>query len=78
MKAKHKPRSNRVASDDRLGDELYYFIDAHNDDDAPDGAWWAILEDSVTFWNKDHGTSYDENDTVHSYLRRKELESAAK
>lgn len=57
-----------------LPDELYYFIDAHNDDDAPDGAWWAILEDAVSYWNKEHGTNFDENDTVHAYLERGETE----
>lgn len=53
-----------------LPDDLFYFIDAHNDDDASDGAWWAMLENAVTAWNEKHGTNYDENETVHAYIQR--------
>jgi hypothetical protein len=36
--------------------------------DEPDGAWQAILEDVVTFWNNEHGTDYDPHDTFHEWL----------
>jgi len=55
-----------------MNDELFWFIDAHDDDDLSDGAWWAVLEDAVRYWNKEHGTELDENDTVHEYLRLQE------
>lgn len=64
-KKKRKP----VLPDELLPDELFYFIEAHDDDSAPDGAWWQMLEDAVTYWNDEHGTHYDENETVHAYVR---------
>jgi hypothetical protein len=57
-----------------LPDDLYYFIIAHDDGNLPAGAWYQILVDSVTFWNEEHGTNFDENETVHAYFARKELE----
>jgi hypothetical protein len=44
-------------------------LDAANNDDLPDGAWFAVLEDTVEFYNEEHGTDFDPNDTVHQYLR---------
>jgi hypothetical protein len=38
----------------------------HND--SPDGAWWSILEDTVRFHNREYGTDFDLNDTVHDFL----------
>ena len=35
---------------------------------------WAVLEDSVTEYNRANGTKYDENDAVHAYLRRNDEE----
>ena len=66
-----KKRKNKYESEFKLSDELFWFIDAHNDDDLPDGAWFAVLEDAVTYWNKKHGTNFDENEAVHAYLERK-------
>jgi hypothetical protein len=54
-----------------MTDELYYFIEAHDNDDLPDGAWWSVLENAVTYWNEKHGTNFDENETVHAYVERK-------
>lgn len=47
------------------------YIDAWNNDDLPDGAWWAMLEEGVDSYNKEFGTSIDGNDGVHAYLRLK-------
>ncbi len=54
-----------------IPEELFYTILAADEDanDAPDGAWWAMLEDTVKFWNRDRGTSLDEHETVHQYLQ---------
>lgn len=54
-----------------MNQELFGFMSAYDDDDAPDGAWWAMLEDSVTFYNEEHGTTYDPFETVHAYIREK-------
>jgi len=49
-------------------------MDAHNDDDASDGAWWGILEDSVEFFNNDNKTKYDPFESVHEYIQKKATE----
>jgi len=56
-------------------DELYWFIDALNDDDMPDGAWWALLEEGAKNFNNEYGTDYDPFECVHGYLRAKHPES---
>ncbi len=53
----------------KMTSELRAFMATHDDDDAPDGAWWAKLEDSVVFWNETHNTRLDPFETVHAYLR---------
>lgn len=35
----------------------------------PDGAWWAMLEDTVTNYNYRTGHGYDPNDAVHKWVR---------
>ncbi len=55
-----------------MNQELYGFMCEHDDGDAPDGAWWAKLEDGVTFYNDWRGTHYDPFETVHAYLRERE------
>lgn len=37
--------------------------------DAPDGAWWAMLEDTVVQYNRRTGNGYDANDAVHKWVR---------
>ena len=47
-------------------------MDAHNFDDLPDGAWFAVLEDAAQQFldaNKLRGCN---NDATHQYLRLKE------
>lgn len=51
---------------------LYYMMEASDNDDLPDGAWWHVLEDCVTYWNKKNKTKFDPNSTVHAYLKWKE------
>ncbi len=52
-------------------DELYAHIDCMNDDDLPDGAWWAMLEEGVRNYNEANGTNFDPFEGVHAYLRAK-------
>lgn len=49
-------------------DHLFAYLSVHDDEDAPDGAWWAKLEDGVAFYNEQHHTNHDPFDTVHRYL----------
>jgi hypothetical protein len=53
-------------------DELWYWIDARNDDELPDGAWWSVLEEAVVDYNEEYGTDYDPFDAVHAYLNEKD------
>lgn len=52
-------------------DHLYGYLSAHDDDDAPDGAWWAMLEDGVRSYNEQHHTNHDPHETVHAYIAQK-------
>ena len=48
---------------------LFHFLSAgYDDDDLPDGAWWAKLESGVEDFNKINKTNYDPFDMVHEYL----------
>lgn len=63
----------------KLPEELYWELVAADEDsdDMSDGAWWAMLEDHVKWYNKEHGTKLDECDTVHLFLERQEREKKA-
>ncbi len=39
-----------------------------DDPDAPDGAWWAKLENVVTFFNQEKGTNHYEFEMVQVYI----------
>lgn len=47
--------------------DLFAYLDAADNDDLPDGAWWATLEEAVEYFNKGNGTTFNPNDTVHLY-----------
>lgn len=51
-----------------MNDELYYYLEAFDDPDLPDGAWWAKLENGVTSYNEEFNTEFDECDTVQEYI----------
>ena len=57
-----------------MKDDLFWLIEAHNEglENVTDGVWWAILEDAVAYYNDENGTNYDENETVHQYLRERD------
>ena len=56
----------------KLPDELYWELVAVDEfnSDAPDGAWWALLEDQVSFWNKKYKVQIDEHDMVHLFIKQ--------
>lgn len=54
------------------------FMDAYNDDDLPDGAWFAVLEGAALRFINDHDLDADENDAVHEYLELKSAEQRRK
>jgi hypothetical protein len=63
----------------KLPEELYWELCAVDEEcnDMSDGAWWAMLEDHVKFYNREHKARLDENDTVHLFLERQEQERKA-
>jgi len=52
---------------DRAGCSAY--LETVDSTELPDGAWWQVLEDAVTQYNKDFEANLDPNDTVHWYLK---------
>ena len=49
---------------------FYGFMQAYDDDSAPEGAWFAILESAGEEWLKMHPEKgKDGNDLAHRYLR---------
>jgi hypothetical protein len=52
--------------------EFVAYMDAHNDDDLPDGAWFCVLEDAAKYFMKTNKLRGDRNDAAHQYLREKE------
>ncbi|OED40244.1 hypothetical protein ACH42_17170 [Endozoicomonas sp. (ex Bugula neritina AB1)] len=52
-----------------MNELVFAFMEAFDDDDAPDGAWWAMLEEGVRAYNELNNTRYDEHNTVHAYLK---------
>jgi len=56
---------------EHVPDGLEHFLEALDNDDLPDGAWWACLEEGVSVYNEVEGTKVDPNDGVHAYLARR-------
>ncbi len=53
-----------------MNNELFAFLQIFDDDDLPDGAWQAKIEDGVEEWNKDHPTAkLDPFDTWLAYIK---------
>ncbi len=52
-------------------DELFYYMKAVEDEDAPDGAWWAMLQDAAQHHADNKGleiTEAEAFDAVHAYI----------
>lgn len=54
-----------------MNDELYGYLEAHDHDDWPGGAWQSCIEQSVVGWNKMNGTSLDPRETWMTYVKEK-------
>ena len=55
----------------RHTDELFYRMLAAENEDAPDGAWWAILQDTARHHAEDRGleiTEAEAFDAVQAYI----------
>lgn len=52
--------------------DLYEFMASFDDNDAPDGAWQQMLEDSVTQFNEASDTDFDPFDEFINYTQQKE------
>ena len=49
--------------------EFTAYMDAHNDDELPDGAWFSVLEDAAERFIADKKLrGIDANDATHQYL----------
>ncbi|MBG89578.1 MAG: hypothetical protein CMO80_22145 [Verrucomicrobiales bacterium] len=55
-------RNNKRRIRDGQIQDCLNFMDAHNHDDAPDGAWQGILENAVDIFNESEGTDFDSYD----------------
>ena len=59
-----------------MNTELFGFLQAFDDDDLPDGAWQAKIEDGVVAWNEDKGTNLSPFDTWVEYVEVAETREA--
>ena len=48
--------------------EFMSYMDAADDDDAPDGAWFQMLEDAAEAFMAKHKLRGHPNDAAHQYL----------
>lgn len=51
-----------------LQDEFYGFMKIYDNEELPDGAWWALLEEAASSFIKLHKLKVDSNDATHQYL----------
>lgn len=49
--------------------EMLAYMAAHDDDDTPDGAWQAILEDAAEEWGRNNGVDVDGFDAFMDYAK---------
>lgn len=49
--------------------EFLGYMDAHNDPDASDGAWFTLLEQAADWFLQEHQLPGCYNSAVHQYLR---------
>jgi len=57
---------------------LCSYLQVYDNDDLPDGAWQAMIEDGVDAFNEDYGTVYDRNEGFLIYCRKHALDSPEK
>lgn len=53
-----------------LREEFKAYMEASENDDLPDGAWFAVLEDAAGWFMKQHKIKHgDAHDAAHQYIR---------
>lgn len=62
-----------------LPEDLYWMLRTVDEelDDKSTEYWWAVLENYVSWWNQQHNTKLDENETVHLFIQRCQEEHEA-
>lgn len=53
----------------KFPEDLFFLMAACDSDDLPDGAWQALIEDSVHFYNGKNSTNFDPNEAFHAYIQ---------
>src|SRR6478752_9383488 len=48
--------------------KLFNYMETHDDNDMPDGAWQAMLQGAVEEFNEDNGTNHDPYDMFLEYV----------
>lgn len=61
--------SNQNPIPRKLHDEFVGYVSGADAGDAPDGAWWAMLENAAEQFLENHNLHGDSNEAVHQYLR---------
>ena len=59
-------------------DFLYGFMSGADDDDAPDGAWWAMLQEAAAACLEVDNDSTEAFEAVHSYIAYCNTEEGAR
>ena len=54
-----------------IDEDLMYFMEGHDNDNLPDGAWQGVLEDAVHIFNTKYNTTYDSHDSFMQYIEWK-------
>lgn len=53
---------------EKFKDEFLDYMGAADNDDLPDDAWWAVLEDAAGAFMKEQKLKGEASDAVHQYL----------
>lgn len=58
----------------RLHDEFLVFMDEADQDDLPDGAWFAFLEEAAAEFMEQHGLRGCPNSATHQWVQARSVE----
>ena len=54
---------------ERLHIEFAAYVEMADNESLPDGAWWAVLEDTCRMFMEQYGIKGDPFEATHQYLR---------
>lgn len=66
--SKHKKKRRSRMTPEQRKDFLGHMA-AYDNDDLPDGAWFAVLEEAAEGFFKERGLNIDRNDGAHMYIQ---------